>query len=88
MDKKTQINFWYVIAAVLGILFGPNLYVQSTKPAAIPYSKFQALLDADKVAQIAISQNQINGTLKEALPDGSKDFTTTRVDPDLAAKLD
>jgi cell division protease FtsH len=88
MDKKTQINFWYVIAAVLGILFVQNLYVQSTRPTAIPYSKFQALLDADKVAQIAISQNQIRGTLKEALPDGSKDFTTTRVDPDLAAKLD
>lgn len=37
MDKKIQINFWYVIATVLGVLFLQNLYIQSTKIPPIPY---------------------------------------------------
>ena len=88
MDKKTQINFWYIVAAVLGILFVQSLYIQSTKIAPIPYSRFQTLLDQGKVAEIAVTQNHIRGTLKEAESDGLKDFVTTRVEPDLAAKLD
>jgi cell division protease FtsH len=88
MDKSTKITIWYVIAALFGLLAVHSLYNQSTKLTPIPYSRFQALLDEDKVAEIAITQNQIRGTLKESLPDGSKDFITTRVEPDLAEKLD
>jgi cell division protease FtsH len=88
MDKKTQINFWYIVAVVLGMLFVQSLYIQSTKIAPIPYSRFQTLLDQGKVAEIAVTQNHIRGTLKEAESDGLKDFVTTRVEPDLAAKLD
>ncbi|MDP3074920.1 ATP-dependent zinc metalloprotease FtsH [Bradyrhizobium sp.] len=88
MDKKTQIHFWYMFAAVVGILFLQNLYVQSTKIAPIPYSRFQALLDQGKVNEIAITQNRIRGSLREAEPDGLKDFVTTRVESDLAEKLD
>ncbi len=88
MDKKAHINFWYVIAAVLGLLFLHNAYVRNTAPKPIPYSQFQNLLEEDKVAEVAITQNRIRGTLKEPLPDGSTDFVTTRVEPDLADKLD
>jgi len=88
MDKKTQINFWYVIAAVFGILFLQNLYIQSTKLTPIPYSRFQALLNAGKVAEISITQSYIRGSLKEAQPDGVHDFVTTRVEPELAETLD
>ena len=88
MDKKTHINFWYIVAAVFGILLVQSLYIQGTKIAPIPYSRFQTLLDQGKVDEIAITQNRIRGTLKEAEPDGLKDFVTTRVESDLAEKLD
>ena len=88
MDKKLQINFWYVVATVFGILLVQNFYVQSTRTPPIPYSRFQTLLDQGKVAEIAITQNQIRGTLREADADGWKSFVTTRVDSDLAEKLD
>jgi cell division protease FtsH len=88
MDKKTQINFWYVVAAVIGLLIVQSFYIQSTRIAPIPYSRFQALLDEGKIAEIAITQNYIRGTLREAEADGLKDFVTTRVEPDLAEKLD
>jgi cell division protease FtsH len=88
MDKKTHINFWYVIAAVLAVLFIQNLYLQSTKLTPIPYSRFNTFLNEDKVAEIAITQNHIRGTLKQAEQDGVKDFVTTRVDQELSQLLD
>jgi cell division protease FtsH len=87
-DKKVHINFWYVIAAVLGMLLIQELYLESTKLTPIPYSRFQTLLNEGKVDKIAIAQNYINGSLKEAQPDGVKDFVTARVDPELAQSLD
>jgi cell division protease FtsH len=87
MDKKIHINFWYIIAAVLGMLLIQDLYLESTKLTPIPYSRFQALLDEGKVAKVAIAQDYISGSLKETQPDGLKDFVTTRVDPELAQTL-
>src|SRR5437762_1037351 len=87
-DKKFHINFWYVIAAVLGMLLIQDLYLESTKLTPIPYSRFQTLLNEDKVDKVAIGQNYISGSLKEAQPDGVKDFITARVDPELAQSLD
>jgi cell division protease FtsH len=81
MDKKEHINFWYVAGAILLMLFIQSLYLQSTKLTPIPYSRFETLLNDNKIKEVAISQNQIQGTLKEAEPDGLKDFVTTRVQP-------
>ena len=87
-DKKVQIHFWYIVAAVLGMMLIQSLYLESTKLTPIPYSRFQTLLNEDKIARIAIAQDYITGSMKEAQPDGVKDFITTRVDPELAQTLD
>ncbi|HYZ42808.1 MAG TPA: ATP-dependent zinc metalloprotease FtsH, partial [Stellaceae bacterium] len=87
-DKRIHINFWYIIAAVLAMLWIQDIYLESTKLTPIPYSQFQTLLNEDKVAKVAIAQSYISGELKEAQPDGLKDFITARVDPDLAQSLD
>src|SRR5262249_24955115 len=64
------------------------LYLQSTKLTSIPYSRFETLLDQNKIKEVAITQNRIQGTLKEAEPDGLKDFVGTRVQPpELAESL-
>ena len=81
MGKKEHINFWYVAGAILLMLFIQSLYLQQTRPTQIPYSRFETLLNDNKIKEVAISQNQIQGTLKEAEPDGLKDFVTTRVQP-------
>lgn len=88
MDKKAQINFWFIVVAVLSLLLVQNLYTQYTQVEPIPYSRFQHLLEQGRVAEIAITENQIFGTLKEKHADGFKDFVTTRVEPDLAEVLD
>lgn len=88
MDKKVQFNFWYILIAILGLLFLQNLYQQYTRIEPIPYSRFQALLEQGRVAEVAITENHIYGTLKEASAEGYKDFVTTRVEPELAEILD
>ena len=86
--KKSQINFWFVIVALLGLLLIQNLYSQYTQIEPIPYSRFMHFLDEGRVAEIAITEHQIFGALKEKNADGFKDFVTTRVEPDLAEVLD
>lgn len=88
MNKKNQINFWYVIFAILGVLLIQNLYTQYNKIKPIPYSQFQTLLDRGEIAEISIAQDRIYGTLSTTGADGLKDFVTTRVEPELAEKLD
>ncbi|HSU55826.1 MAG TPA: ATP-dependent zinc metalloprotease FtsH, partial [Candidatus Dormibacteraeota bacterium] len=51
-------------------------------------SRFHTLLEQDKIAEIAITENHIYGTLKDKGPNGLKEFVTTRVEPELADKLD
>ena len=88
MDKKAQINFWFITVAILSLLLIQNLYTQYTHVKPIPYSRFQHLLEQGSVAEIAITEHQIFGTLKEKHADGFKDFVTTRVEPGLAEILD
>ncbi|HNP26950.1 MAG TPA: ATP-dependent metallopeptidase FtsH/Yme1/Tma family protein, partial [Nitrosomonas sp.] len=88
MDKKEQINFWYVIAAVLGVLFLQSLYTQYTQVEPIPYSRFQHFLEQGQIAEISITDQHIYGTLKTRHADGFKDFVTTRVEPEFAEELE
>ncbi len=87
-DKRAQINFWYVLIAVLSILFIQSLYSQYTKIEPIPYSRFQTLLEQDKVAEVAITDKQIFGKLKDSAGEKYTEFVTTRVESDLAEMLD
>jgi cell division protease FtsH len=86
--KQTTINIWYVVAAIMGFTLIQSFYQSSKQYTTIPYSEFQTLLDQDKIGQLWIEQNTIQGTLKKPEKDGLKQFVTTRVAPDLAAELD
>jgi len=87
MDKKTQINMWYAVAAVLAILFIQQWWAERQRVETIPYSQFEALVKAGKVTEVYITENFIRGTAKEPLADGRRLFVTTRVEPALAEKL-
>ncbi len=87
MNKKNQINIWYVIAAILAVLFVRSWWVETQQVETIPYSRFEALVDEGRIESVYVTQKQIQGVLKEALPDGRKRFVTTRVEPVLAERL-
>jgi cell division protease FtsH len=88
MKQKTQINVSYIVFAIAGVLMLQNAWMQYRAVEPLAYSDFLRELKAGNVEEIAIAANVIQGTLKKALPDGRKQFATTRVDPELAKDLD
>ncbi|AUJ65610.1 cell division protein FtsH (plasmid) [Aestuarium zhoushanense] len=87
MDKKTQINFWYVFLAIFGVVLLRDLWVQSQSITSIPYSQFETYLDDGVVDEVVIGSNTIHGTFREP-QDGKTGFVTTTVPPDMAARLE
>ncbi len=87
MDKKTKFNIWYVIIAIWGIIVLREAWQAVIQIQEIPYSQFQSYLRADRIDEIRISSNYIQGALKDPREGEPKLFRTVRVDPDLAAIL-
>ncbi|MBN8956345.1 MAG: ATP-dependent zinc metalloprotease FtsH [Rhizobiales bacterium] len=88
MTGQTRFNIGYAIAAFIGVLLIQYVMSMATQIAPIPYSDFQNLLRDGKVTSVGISDRFIQGTLKEPLPGGQKQFITTRVDPAFASELE
>jgi cell division protease FtsH len=88
MNNKTRFNIGYAIAAIFAVLLIQYFISAANQIAAIPYSEFQQLLRQSKVATVAISDRVLQGTLKEPLPGGQKQFITTRVDPEIAGEFE
>jgi len=87
MERQTQFTLWYLIIAVIGVLFLREMWVNATQVEPIPYSEFQRELKEGKIQDIAISSNLIQGTYKTPDAKGHKRFVATRVDPELAKDL-
>ncbi len=87
MERKTRINIIYGFIAVFSILLLQSWWQQSRQVEVIPYSEFQQFLEQGRIDEIVVTEGHIRGTLKTALPDGKRTFTTTRVEPDLAESL-
>ena len=82
-----KFNIWYGIAAVFGVLLIQYFFAYSQQVTEIPYSEFETYLAEKKIAEVAISDNYVQGKFKQPLPSGQTMFVTTRVDPDLADRL-
>jgi cell division protease FtsH len=85
--RKRQFMIWYVLAAMLGILLFQAFWSSYSQVETIPYSEFETLLDQGKVAEVTVGADSVQGTLKEPLPSGKREFFAVRVDPQLAEKL-
>jgi cell division protease FtsH len=85
--RKRQFMIWYVLAAFLGLLLFQQFWTSYSQVETIPYSQFETLLDQDKVAEVTVSTDSVQGILREPLPDGKREFFAVRVDPKLAEKL-
>jgi cell division protease FtsH len=87
MDKKARFHFIYVVIALLGVSILHDLWVEYRGVERIPYSEFQRFLREDKIAEVVVSDDAIEGELKT--PDkGKKRFVTTPVKQDIADELD
>jgi len=90
MEKRHKFSIWYVLLGVWVVLLIQNYIASMFAVATIPYSRFLDLLKANKVAEVAITANQIQGKLKEEglLPNKNVRFRTVRVDAETSQLLD
>ena len=88
MNNNTKFNIWYGILAVFGVLIIQYVFAYSQQVTEIPYSQFETDLRDNRIAEVAISENFIQGTFKQPLASGQTMFVTTRVDPALIARLE
>jgi cell division protease FtsH len=88
MDKKSNFNAWYIIAAVIGLLLIQALWQQARMTEPVPYSQFKNYLEQGKIDDLTVTETRIVGTVKDAGPNEPSRFVTTRVDPALAAQLE
>jgi cell division protease FtsH len=88
MNNKTRFNVGYAIAAIFAVFVIQYFISTASQIAVIPYSEYQQLLKQGKVATVGISDRTVQGTLKEQLSGGQKQFVTTRVDQETAQELE
>lgn len=87
MEKHHKFSIGYLLLAIWGVLILQNMLVGALSIQTIPYSEFIRLLKQNKVTEIRISANQIQGT--KVTEDGKTElFRTVRVDPDLSNMLE
>jgi len=90
MEKKHKFSIWYVILGIWVVLIVHNYMSAALSIRTVPYSEFLNLLKANKVAEVAISADQIQGRMKAAEDPGGKGelFKTVRVDSEISKLLD
>lgn len=86
MERKTQINLWYVALAVFGVVLLRDLWIQTQTVEPIPYSRFEQYVDQGLVRDVVVGNDYIRGTFNKP-QNGKTQFVTTPVAPELAERL-
>src|ERR1700674_356218 len=71
-ERKHQFATWYIFAAFLGLMLIQSLWLRYSQVETIPYSQFEQLLADNKISEVLVGTETIQGSLKEPLPDGRK----------------
>jgi len=86
MEKHHKFSIWYILLAFWLVLIIQNYIATMMAVQTIPYSQFLKLVKDGKVTEVAITENQIQGTM--TTEKGEQEFRTVRVDPDLSDLLE
>lgn len=85
--RKQQIAVWSIVLAVVGLSLLQWVWLNHDQVEIIPYSQFETLVQDNKVAEVLVGADHIDGRLKEPLPNGRTQIRTDRVDAQLADRL-
>jgi cell division protease FtsH len=90
VEKHHKFSIWYVLLGVWAVLLIQGQLGSMLAIKTIPYSQFLDLVKENRVTEVAISVNQIQGKMKADKSDPNKlePFRTVRVDPEISALLD
>jgi cell division protease FtsH len=87
MEKRQKFSIWYVLLGIWFVLLLQNSITTMFAVKTISYSEFLKLLKENKVIEVAITANQIQGKVKEGPEGEEQQFRTVRVDPDTSDLL-
>ena len=89
MEKHQKFSMWYVLLGVWVVLIVQNAIFSAFSIKTITYSDFLKALNEDRVTEVAITSNMIQGRMKDSR--GSSDegqlFRAVRVDPEISELL-
>ena len=88
MEKRQKFSIWYVLLGIWFVLLLQNSITSMFGIKTIPYSEFLKLLKENKVIEVAISANQIQGKIKDDATGNEQMFKTVRVDSDTSKLLE
>ncbi len=86
MEKRYKFSIWYILLGIWAVLLIQSYLSSAIGIKTIPYSEFLDLLKQNKVSEVAITANQIQG--KMVANGGEQMFKTVRVDPDISQLLE
>ncbi|MBI5861995.1 MAG: ATP-dependent metallopeptidase FtsH/Yme1/Tma family protein [Rhodocyclales bacterium] len=87
MDRKTRWNISYWLMA-LAVLFLWQSWNTARQVESVPYSEFEQALAQNRVAEVVIGDQTVTGILKTPEANGKTLLVATRVEPDLAGRLE
>ncbi len=88
MDRRMTINIWYIVIALFGIVMLQSVWSRSQHVQTIPYSEFEQYLKDDRLSEITVTSQYIQGTLKDEDGTQPQHVIANRVDPALAERLE
>ena len=86
--KKQEFNFplWPLLIGLM-LMSLVSIFSNVAGVEQIPYSMFQTYLAEGKISKVTIAGDIIRGELTEKLPSGQGNFSTVKVDDNLATEL-
>jgi cell division protease FtsH len=89
MEKHHKFSMWYVLLGIWVVLIVQNIIFSAFSVKTIPYSEFLKALNENRVTEVAISSNIIQGRMKPTADssDQGQLFRTIRVDPEISELL-
>ena len=87
MDRRLIASVLYFVIALMTMIYLRDWLSAARQTEYVPYSKFEQLLDENKIKRIAILDDTIEGELSEKSSEGFTRFVTNRVDIDLSKML-
>ena len=88
MEKQQKFSIWYVLLGVWLVLILQQSIFSMFSIEVIPYSQFLKLLKENKIVEVAISSNRIQGKMRTDVEGKEKPFRTIRVDPSTSELLE
>lgn len=89
IEQHHKISIWYLFIGVWVVLLLQDYLVSVRRIETIPYSQFVQKLKTDRITEVSITANQIQGLMKaESGSDQETHFRTVRVDPETSELLD